>query len=116
PAGIREIIADYIAQPDRAFDVADYGVRLGPDEQRRRWIIQSLLYHEGLSLPAYQRRFGTDALEDMPALVELETLELACATDARLSLTEAGVERSDTIGPWLYSAEVRTLMETYAWR
>jgi oxygen-independent coproporphyrinogen-3 oxidase len=96
--------------------VADYGVRLGPQEQRRRWVIQSLLYHEGLSLPGYTRRFGTDAFEDMPALIELETLELARAVDGWLSLTEAGVERSDTIGPWLYSAEVCTLMETYAWR
>lgn len=116
PAGIREIIADYIEQSDSAFDGADYGVRLGPDEQRRRWVIQSLLYHDGLSLPAYTRRFGTDVFEDVPALGDLAALALARTIEGRFSLTEVGVERSDTIGPWLYSAKVRTLMESYAWR
>src|SRR5262249_44059420 len=58
--GLREILADYVARPDEAFDYADYGFRLGPEEQRRRYVIQSLLSGEGLALAAYDRRFGTE--------------------------------------------------------
>jgi oxygen-independent coproporphyrinogen-3 oxidase len=114
--GIREILADYVARPDESFDRADYGFRLGPDEQRRRYAIQSLLYSEGLVLAAYRNRFGTEVFDDLPELGELEPLGLACRDPERLRLTEAGVERSDALGPWLYSEAVRSLMGEYAWR
>jgi oxygen-independent coproporphyrinogen-3 oxidase len=114
--GIREIIADYVARPDEAFDWADYGFRLGPDEQRRRYVIQSLLSAEGLSTSAYRGRFGTEAFDDLPELGELEPLGLARRDPERLSLRAAGVERSDALGPWLYSEAVRNLMGEYAWR
>ena len=38
---------------------------------------------------------------------------LATRTDTALRPTERGLERSDTIGPWLYSARVRRLMDEY---
>jgi oxygen-independent coproporphyrinogen-3 oxidase len=114
--GIREIIADYVARPDEAFGRADYGFQLGPGEQRRRYVIQSLLSGDGLSFTAYRGRFGTAVLDDLPELGELEPLGLAVCDADRLRLTAAGVERSDTLGPWLYSQPVRTLMGDYAWR
>ncbi len=114
--GIREILADYVARPDEAFERADYGFRLGPEEQRRRFIIQSLLSGEGLALAAYRNRFGTEVFDDLPPLSELEPLGLARRGPERLSLTEAGVERSDALGPWLYSEAVRNRMREYAWR
>ena len=64
----------------------------------------------------YRRRFGTDAFDDLPELGELEPLGLARRDPERLCLTAAGVERSDTLGPWLYSEPVRTLMGEYTWR
>jgi oxygen-independent coproporphyrinogen-3 oxidase len=115
-AGIREILADYVARPDEAFDQADYGFHLGPEEQRRRYVIQSLLSEPGLSLMAYRGRFGTAAFEDLPELDELEPLGLAVREPDRLRLTAAGLERSDVLGPWLYSAPVRGRMRDYAWR
>jgi len=115
-AGVREILADYVARPDEAFDRADFGFRLGPEEQRRRYVIQSLLSGEGLAPAAYRARFGTEALDDLPELGELEPLGLARRDPERLCLTAAGVERSDTLGPWLYSEPVRTLMGEYTWR
>jgi oxygen-independent coproporphyrinogen-3 oxidase len=115
-SGIQEIIADYLARPDAAFDRADYGFRLDADEQRRRYLIQSLLSHEGLSFPAYGRRFGSEAFDDLPELAELEPLGLAVHRAEKLHLTDAGLECSDTIGPWLYSARVRDLMGDYSWR
>ena len=52
----------------------------------------------------------------MPNLRDLERFELATIVGQRLQLTDAGLERSDAIGPWLYSAGVRTLMEAYELR
>jgi oxygen-independent coproporphyrinogen-3 oxidase len=114
--GIREILADYVARPDEVFDRADYGFRLGSEEQRRRYIIQSLLSGEGLVLAAYRNRFGTEVFDDLPELGELEPLRLAQRDSEHLRLTAAGVERSDALGPWLYSEAVRKLMGEYAWR
>jgi oxygen-independent coproporphyrinogen-3 oxidase len=114
--GVRAILADYIARPDQAFDSASYGVQLGPEDQRRRYVIQSLLQAEGLALDAYHRRFGAAALDELPELRELPRLALAALRDGRLQLTEAGLERSDAIGPWLYSTGMRGLMEEYELR
>jgi oxygen-independent coproporphyrinogen III oxidase len=114
--GIREILADYVARPDEAFDRADYGFHLGQEEQRRRYTIQSLLSGEGLVFAAYRNRFGTDLFDDLPQLDELEPLGLARRGAEGLRLTAAGIERSDALGPWLYSETVRALMGEYAWR
>jgi oxygen-independent coproporphyrinogen-3 oxidase len=113
--GVREIIAAYVAQPAETFAAADYGFRLDADEQRRRYVLQSLLQAEGLSLSGYRRRFSTDALDDLPRLTELELRGLSRAEEGKLILTDAGLERSDAIGPWLYSPAVRALMEAYEW-
>jgi oxygen-independent coproporphyrinogen-3 oxidase len=112
---VRQLISDYIALPAEAFAAADHGFRLDADEQRRRYVLQSLLPAEGLSLSAYRDRFGTDALADLAQLDELEPRGLAELRGDRLVLTEAGVERSDAIGPWLYSPAVQARMEGYEW-
>ena len=114
--GVRAILDDYAARPDHAFDRADFGCRLDEDDRRRRYVIQSLLSGEGLDGAGYLRRFGTDPFADLPGLAELEELGLAVRSADRLALTDSGLERSDAIGPWLYSERVRRLMEDYAWR
>lgn len=115
-SGVREILADYQARSDKSFGVADYGFELDDDEQRRRYLLQSLLQAEGLDLAAYRRRFGSDAFEDAPQLAELETLNLAQNDMQFLRLNARGLEKSDAIGPWLASAHVRAQMEGFAWR
>src|SRR5262249_46299121 len=114
--GVREILEDYTARPTEAFAQADYGFALSAAEQRRRYLSQSLLQCEGLALSAYRGRFGSDALDDLPELMELPALGLTERDRDRLRLTVAGIELSDLIGPWLYSPEARTLMEGFAWR
>lgn len=114
--GVREIIAAYIARPEESFAMADYGFRLNADEQRRRYLIQSLLTVEGLDLTAYQRRFGAVPLDDFPELHELAALGLAAGRQDRWRLTDEGLERADGIGPWLYSSSVQQRMEEYTWR
>jgi oxygen-independent coproporphyrinogen-3 oxidase len=112
---VRAILAQYIAAPAMSLAAAHYGFRLDADEQRRRYVIQSLFDVGGVPLAAYQRRFGNEALDDLPQLDELLDTGMATITDGVLALTEAGTERSDAIGPWLYSARVRELMGGYMW-
>lgn len=115
-SGVRAILADYIRAPDAAFAAAHYGAILSPDDRRRRYVIQSLLQAEGLDRAAYQLRFGQDVLAEIPQLATLIEHGLAVAGPARLQLTAAGLELSDAIGPWLYTADVTRLMATYTLR
>ena len=111
--GVREIIAGYVAKADRAFDVADYGCELDGDERRRRWVIKSILRSEGMDLAGYERHFGSAALDDVRALRELLGAGLLEERYGRLMPTPEGLERSDAIGPWLYSASAKRLMDAY---
>ena len=115
-AGVREILEAYVSKPDEAFDFADYGIALDAEEQRRRYIIKSLLQAAGLDRSAYHERFSSDALDDFPELAELIAHGLMTQDDQRLQLTEAGLEESDAIGPWLYSTKVRERMAAYELR
>lgn len=114
--GIQEIIANYAQREDEQFNWVNYGYQLDLDDRQRRFLIQSLLQSEGLSLSDYHQNFHTDALTDFPQLNDLLTLELATKTDDGLLLNPAGVEVSDTLGVWLYSPQVKALMEDYQWR
>jgi oxygen-independent coproporphyrinogen-3 oxidase len=111
--GVREIIDRWIARPDAAFAVADHGFVLDLDEQRRRWLILSLLAEDGTSLAAYRRRFARDAAADFPELAELAARGLAARAGDALRLTPEGLARADAIGPWLGSAAVRRRMAEY---
>lgn len=112
-SGVKSILADYVSKSADDFAVADYGVRLDPEEQRRRHIVKSLLQAEGLALDDYRRRFGSSPHDDLQELSLLPERGLAELRDGRLVLTEIGLERSDAIGPWLYSAEMARLMGDY---
>lgn len=111
--GVRDIIARYSASPSQEFARAGYGFALDGAERRRRYIVKSLLRAEGLEQSAYRERFGAGPAEDVPELGALVESGLATAGASRLRLTDAGLELSDAIGPWLYSARVRELMRTY---
>lgn len=111
----QSIIADYVAT--ERYDVADYGIVLSREEQRRRFILKALLHREGLTLSDYQQRFGTDVMSDYVWLAELLTegmAELESDEDKQvLRLTEEGLGYSDAIGDWLISAEIREQMEGF---
>lgn len=114
-SGVREIIEDYIARPAWSFDEANYGFALDEEEQRRRYLIQSLLQVDGLSLAAYRARFGSEAWSDVPQLAELEECGLVEAGDD-LRLNARGLEYSDAVGPWLGSTRVRREMAAFELR
>ncbi|MCP3102347.1 STM4012 family radical SAM protein [Myxococcus sp. K15C18031901] len=112
---VRSIIGAYSARTTESFGEVGYGFRLDGDEQRRRYMLLSLLA-EGVDQAAYRERFCTEVLEDFPQLSELESRGLARREGEVLRLTDAGVERSDLIGPWLHSEPVHALSQEYAWR
>ncbi len=109
----RMIINTYIRTTD--FSLADHGIWLDTDEQRRRYILKTVLRYPGLELSTYLRNFGTDPLTDYPILAELITSDLARTETGHYALTETGLRLSDMIGPALYSDRVRGLMEGYEW-
>ncbi|MGC9666067.1 STM4012 family radical SAM protein [Planosporangium sp. 12N6] len=111
---VRAVLDDYLARPASDFGYAEVGYRLDEAEQRRRWLITSLLRADGLDPAAYRARFGTGHLDDLPQLAELA--RHGWATDDATRLTADGLARSDLIGPWLVSGPVRHAMDGYALR
>lgn len=112
---LRDAVAAWIEQPDAALRTAQHGVRLSPEQQRRRWILLGLL-EEGLDAGAYAVRFGARPTEHLPELAELTELGLARNDGVRLLLTDEGRACSDVIGHWLQSAPVRALREAWSLR
>lgn len=113
PKGVKEIIADYLASTDEELAVADHGFSLDIDEQRRRYLLQSILNTDGLDSVRYAARFGSDPGDDFPELRTFAELGLLANDGTRWVPTPLGLERSDSLGPWFFSARVRTLMEEY---
>jgi oxygen-independent coproporphyrinogen-3 oxidase len=113
PKDVKGIIADYLSRDRARFATAEHGFALEADEQRRRYLIQSLLNAEGLDADRYADRFGTDPGEDFPDLGAFTDLGLLTRTGVRWLPTPLGLERSDALGPWFYSGRVRSLMAGY---
>ena len=78
--------------------------------------LQSLLHVSGLDVEAYHTQFGSDAMQDFPQLAALISAGLAAQQAGTVTLTPAGLEQSDAIGPWLYSEAVNRLSGEYEWR
>lgn len=114
--GVAAIVEAWSQRDARAFAHADHGVVLDEEDRRRRYVILGLLTCAGLELEAYGERFSGDALQDVPELTCLQSLGLAQRDSTLLRLTEAGLERSDAIGPFLRSARVDALMRDYTLR
>ena len=95
------------------------GVRLGTgfvlddDERRRRYVILSLLSSDGLETTKYEGRFGGPVELDFPQLEQLARRELARRTGTIWTLTSAGLELGDVLGPWLYSDAVASRMTEF---
>lgn len=112
--GVKQIIHDYNQWTDQQFAQANYGINLNLDEQKRRYIIKSLLEGSYLDLNRYTQYFGSMAMNDYPQLEELYTLNLVnTAFQDRIQLNYDGFELSDVLGPWLYSLAVKEKMQAF---
>jgi oxygen-independent coproporphyrinogen-3 oxidase len=78
--------------------------------------VQSLLCREGLDRAWFAERFGVDPVAEYPWLTELVDRGLATLDDVEMRLTDAGLERSDAIGPWLTSPAMQARMAAYELR
>jgi len=86
---------------------------LNTDEQRRRYLLQSILNIEGLSVERYAARFGSDPADDFPDLATFADLGLLEYHGGRWLPIPFGLEWSDALGPWFFSERVRALMAEY---
>ncbi|MFV2020788.1 STM4012 family radical SAM protein [Micromonospora sp. LOL_023] len=107
---VRAIIDDYLSRPESDFDHAEAGYRLDVDEQRRRWLITSLLRADGCDPLGYADRFASHPTDDFPQLAVLVDRGWLTVAADRLALTDSGLAYSDAIGPWLVSGPVRAAM------
>jgi oxygen-independent coproporphyrinogen-3 oxidase len=114
--GVLEVIADFNDRTCEQFTRADYGCELDWEEQKRRYVLKSLLRSDGLDLQAYRDVFDRNAISDFPQLVELVDEAFAVEIGERLVLNSAGMEMSDVIGPWLWSSAIRERMNGFALR
>jgi oxygen-independent coproporphyrinogen-3 oxidase len=112
-AGVLKITRHYVSRSHQEFAHADYGCDLNLDEQKRRYVLKSILRVPGLALAGYVTVFGSEPINDFPELQQLLDNGWAVEADGCLSLTSEGLELSDVIGPWLCSAGVRERMRTY---
>lgn len=113
-SGVRAIISAF-ANADHGR--ASHGARLDLDEQRRRYLLKSLLRCDGLDTEAYTEYFGCGPMAHFEAeAAELSQLGLMEVDSAFWRLTARGLEYSDTLGPWLYSAAVQSRMREYELR
>lgn len=106
---MRRIVEQFVERSEQAHELAHVGIELDDDEQRRRWVIKSVLRLEGLELEAYRARFGGDPCLDMPLLARLADSGHLDHLGDRIVPTALGLEQSDAIGPALVSDAVRRL-------
>jgi oxygen-independent coproporphyrinogen III oxidase len=108
---VKNILNRYIANHE--FESIDYGFELDLEEQKRRYLLLSLLSNEGLDMKAYRDRFSTLATDDFKLLNTCQEEGLITIANQTICLTESGLERSDAIGSMLFSDSVKTLMQQY---
>ena len=104
---VRAVLDDYLARPADDFGVAEFGFALDGAEQRRRWLLQSLLHAEGLRPGGLRRPGSATAGRRLPASWAGSSPGAGPAPTGCGS-PPAGLARSDAIGPWLYSPAARS--------
>lgn len=111
---IKHIINDYIAKGSADFESIDYGIELPAEEQKRRFVIKSILHATALDAKRYEALYGNKLLSDFPQLDLLLENQLAVIDeDQKMHLTSQGTDYSDAIGPWLYSGYIKERIQTF---
>lgn len=105
--GVEGIIDDWIGRSDAELGVANHGIWLDDAEQARRRLILTLLALEPVTEVPDELESAVDVLIDTG---------LAARGPDGITLTEAGIARSDAIGPALISPAVRARMAAWETR
>lgn len=107
--GVKEIVNEY--NVEKQFSNINFGAYLSLEEQKRRFIIKSLLEGQNLDFASYNSYFGTNVLEDFIQLKELYEMGLTKENSNFIELNSSGLQLSDVIGVWLYSDETKKMMK-----
>jgi oxygen-independent coproporphyrinogen-3 oxidase len=106
-SSVKGIIQNFVERDSQTLAQVDYGIELTVEERKRRYLILSLLSHEGLTDEGYATQFRSQPMDDFPELIQLIEGRLAQKSNSVMRLTPQGLEWSDAIGPWLFSDEVQ---------
>lgn len=112
-ASVLQVLSDYTAKNAAAFAMVDHGIWLDQTERMHRYLLKSILRCEGLDCARFNEVFGCNPMAAFPELDGLIHAGLFESQSARIVPTMAGLERSDAIGPWLYSASVTDRMAAF---
>ncbi|MGH1541643.1 MAG: STM4012 family radical SAM protein [Arenicella sp.] len=112
---IKNIIRQYNNTRDSDFSSASYGISIDINDQKRRYVLLSLLQVAGLSFSDYHTKFKSDVLQDIPQLTLLNKYKLADHSDKTIQLNEKGIAHSDLIGNWLFTEHISQRMQTWVW-
>lgn len=111
---VKGIIQDFVGKTPTDFAVADYGICLNEAELKRRYLIKSILQTSGLDRTQYHTFFNSDVLDEQPKLIELLESDLCYIENSnQIKLTSKGIDLSDAIGPWLYSAAIEAKISEF---
>lgn len=116
PYAVRQqVIADEIDHYIRTTDfmTAANGFLLSTEEMQIRFIIKNLMYHRGVDLAEYEKRFGEKP--DRNLFREFTDRGWIEETGRIVRLTEEGMAYSDYIGQAFISPVVRKLMSEYVY-
>lgn len=108
---IADEIEHYIRTTD--FMTAANGFLLSTEEMQIRFIIKNLMYHRGVDLAEYEKRFGEKP--DRNLFREFTDRGWIEETGRIVRLTEEGMAYSDYIGQAFISPVVRKLMSEYVY-
>ena len=108
---IADEIDHYIRTTD--FMTAANGFLLSTEEMQIRFIIKNLMYHRGVDLAEYEKRFGEKP--DRNLFREFTDRGWIEETGRIVRLTEEGMAYSDYIGQAFISPVVRRLMSEYVY-
>ncbi len=108
---IADEIDHYIRTTD--FMTAANGFLLSTEEMQIRFIIKNLMYHRGVDLAEYEKRFGEKP--DRNLFREFTDRGWIEETGRIVRLTEEGMAYSDYIGQVFISPAVRKLMSEYVY-
>ena len=112
-ARVKEIIKGYSHKNNTSFQHIDHGFLLNRDEQKRRYLLKSILHTQGLVSGEYTQYLNADVLSDFPEIRELIELGYIIQDGERWKLTQPGLELSDVIGPYFSSERVNQLVDEY---
>ncbi len=113
PRGVKAILNDYLMMTTSEFELATAGFVLDREEQRRRYLLQSLLQTNGLHCEQYAARFSGEPQHDFPELKDLAEQGLLGYDTNRWWPTALGLKWSDALGPYFFSPRVRALTAEY---